>query len=69
MNKYVKNISFQYHKTVTHNISVSQSSASVTHLPPAILSKLSSMSYDKATWHTVFYKQDPSATSCMISQT
>ena len=70
-----KKISFQYHKTVTCNISVSQSSASVTHvtaspsdLSPAIQSMLSSMSYDNATWHTDFYKQGPSATSCKISQ-
>ena len=68
-------ISFQDHKTVTCNISVSQSSASITHvsappsdLPPEIQSKLS-ISYDSATWHTDFYKKDPSATSCKISQT
>ena len=71
-----KKISFQYHKTVTCNISVSQWSASVTHvsappsdLPPAIENKLSSVSYDNETSHTDFYKQDPSATSCKISQT
>ena len=71
-----KKISFQYYKTVTCNISMSQSSASVTNvsappsdLLPAIQSKLASMSYDNATWHTDFYKQDPSATSCKISQT
>ena len=71
-----KKISFQYHKTVACNISVSQSSSSVIHvsappsdLPPAIQSKLSSMSYDSATWHTNCCKQDPSTTSCEISQT
>ena len=71
MNKYVKKISFQYHKTVTVNISVSQSSALPTpsDLPHAIESKISSISYDNATWHKLFFKQDPSATSCMISQT
>ena len=76
INKYVKQISFLYNKTVTFNISVSQSSSSLTHgtaapldLPPAIQSKISSTSYDNATWHTDFFKQDPSATSCKISQT
>ena len=71
-----KKISFQYHKTVTCNISVSESSASATHvsappsdLPPEIESKLSLMSYDNAIWHTDFNKQDLSATSCKISQT
>ena len=71
-----KKISFQYHKTVTCNISVSQSSESQTHgtstpsdLPPAIQSKISSVSYDNATWHTDFCKQDASATSCKIFQT
>ena len=69
-------ISFQYHKTVTFNISVSQSSAPVIHgtatpsdLPPAIERKISSISYDNATWHKDLLKQDPSATSCMKSQT
>ena len=45
-----KTILFQYHKTVTFNISVSQSSASVIHgaatpsdLPSAIESKISSI--------------------------
>ena len=71
-----KKISCQYHKTVIFNISVSQSSESQTHgtatpsdLPPAILSKISSVSYDNATWHTDFCKQDASATSCKIFQT
>ena len=71
-----KKILFQYHKTVTCNISVSQSSACVTHVtappsdvPPAIQRKLSLMSYDNETRHTVFFKQDASVTSCKISQT
>ena len=58
------------------NISVSQSSSSLTHgtaapsdLPPAIHSKISSTSYDNATWHTDFFKQNPSATSCRVYQT
>ena len=58
------------------NISVSQLPSSLTHgpatpsdLPPAIQSKISSTSYDNAMWHTDFFKQDPSATSCKISQT
>ena len=52
-----------------------QSSESQTHgtatlsdLPPAIQSKISSVSYDNA-WHTNFFKQDPSATPCKIFQT
>ena len=38
-------------------------------LPPALESKISDVSYDNATWHTDFYKQDASATSCKIFQT
>ena len=38
-------------------------------LPPAIESKISDVSYDNATWHTDFCKQDTSATSCKIFQT
>ena len=71
-----KKISYQYDKTITFNISVSQSSESETHgsstqpdLPLAIKSKISSVSYDNATWHTNFSKQDVSATSCKILQT
>ena len=37
-------------------------------LPPAIESKISPVSYDNATWHTDFGKQDASATSCKIFQ-
>ena len=69
-------MSFLYNKTVTLNISVSQSSSSLTHgttapsdVPPAIESMISSISYDNTTWNTDFCKQDPSATSCKISQT
>ena len=70
-----KKISCQYDKTVTFNISVSQSSESETHgtstpdLPLEIKGKISSDSYDNATWYTDFCKQDPSATSCKILQT
>ena len=71
-----KKIPCQHDKTVTFNISVSQSSESETHgtstqpyLPLAIRSKISSVSYDNATWHTDFCKQDASATSCKILQT
>ena len=74
--KYVKKISFQYHKTVTCNISVSESSASAMHvsaqlsdLPLEIESKVSSNSYDNPTWHTDVNKQDPSATLINIPQT
>ena len=38
-------------------------------LPPAVESKISSVLYDNATWHTDFCKQDASATSCKIFQT
>ena len=38
-------------------------------VPPAIESKISDVSYDNATWHTDFCKQDTSATSCKIFQT
>ena len=38
-------------------------------LPPAIESKISSVSYDNAPWHTDVCKQDASATSCKIFQT
>ena len=38
-------------------------------LPPAIESKMSDVSYDNATWHADFCKQDTSATSCKIFQT
>ena len=55
---------------------MSQSSESQTcgtstqpDLPPSIKSKISSVSYDNATWHTDFCKQDASATSCKILQT
>ena len=55
---------------------MSQSSESQTcgtstqpDLPLAIKSKISSVSYDNATWHTDFCKQDASATSCKILQT
>ena len=59
------------------NISVSQSSSSLTlgtawhpqTMPHAIQNKVSSASYDSATWHTDFFKQDPSTTSWKISQT
>ena len=71
-----KKISCQYHKTVKFNISVHQSSESQTHdtatpldLPPAIQSRISSVSYENATWHTDFCKQYASATSCKIFQT
>ena len=71
-----KKISCQYHKTVTFNISVSQSSHSQTHgtatpsdFPPAIQNKISSVSNDNATCHTDFCKQDASATSCKIFHT
>ena len=68
-----KKISFQYHKTITCNISVSESSAThvsaqLSDLPPEIESKLL-ISYDIPTWHTDVNKQDPSSTSCKISQT
>ena len=76
INKYVKKISFQYNKTVTCNISVSESSASATQvspqlsdLPSEIEGKLSAISYDNPKWHTDANKQDQSATSCKISQT
>ena len=38
-------------------------------LPPALDSKISSVSCDIATWHTNYHKQDASATSCKIFQT
>ena len=38
-------------------------------LPLAIESKISDVSYDNATWHTDFCKQDTSATSYKIFQT
>ena len=72
----LKKISCQYDKTVTFNISVSQSSESQTcgtstqpDLPLAIKSKISSVSYDNAIWHTDLCKQVASATSCKILQT
>ena len=71
-----KKISFQYHKTVTCNISVSESSTSaiqistqLSDLPPEIEGKLSAISYENPKWHTDVNKQDPSTTSCKISQT
>ena len=38
-------------------------------LPPAIEGKICDVSYDNATWHTDFCKQDTSATSGKIFQT
>ena len=38
-------------------------------LPPRIQRKISTVSYDSATWHTDDNKQDASATSCKICQT
>ena len=71
-----KNISFQYNKSVTCSISVSESSASVAQGSPQLLGlhceiegKLSEISYDNTKWHTDIDKQDTSATSCKISQT
>ena len=71
-----KKISCQYHETVTFNISVSKSSESQTHgtttqpdLPATLQSKISSVLYENAPWHTDFRKQDASATSCKIFQT
>ena len=55
---------------------MSQSSESQTHgtatqpdLPPAIQSKISSVSNENATCHTDFCKQDASTTLCKIFQT
>ena len=71
-----KKLSCQYLKPATFNISVSQSSEPQTHgtatpsdLSPAIQIKICSVSYDNATWHTDFFKQDPSAMLCKICQT
>ena len=38
-------------------------------VPLAIESKISDVSYDNATWHTDFGKEDTSAISCKIFQT
>ena len=38
------------------------------HLPPAIESKISEVSYGNVAWHTDFCKEDASATSCKIFQ-
>ena len=38
-------------------------------LPPGIETKISTVPCDSATWHTDYYKQDTSATSCKIFQT
>ena len=74
--KHILKKSRQYGKTVAFNISVSQSSQSQTcgtstqpDLPLAKKSKILSVSYDNATWHTDICKQDASATSCKILQT
>ena len=71
-----KKISLQYQKTVTCNISVSESSGCitpvsqhVTDLPADIERKLSMTSYENPTWHTDGDKQHTSAISCKISQT
>ena len=38
-------------------------------LPPEIERKISTVSWDSATWHTEYDKQDVSATPCKIFQT
>ena len=71
-----KKISLQYQKTVTYNISVSESSGCTTpvsqklsDLPADIERNLSMTSYENPTWHTDVDTQHPSAISCKISQT
>ena len=71
-----KKISLQYQKTVTCNISVSESSGcttpvspQVSDLPADIVRKLSTTLYENPRWHTNVDKQHTSAISCKISQT
>ena len=70
-----KKISPQYDKTVTCNISVSESSQctmefhpEVSDVPVDIGTKLSITSLENPTWHTDVDKQYTSAMSCNISQ-
>ena len=71
-----KKISLQYEKTVTCNISVSESSGctmeihqEVSDLPVDIGTKLSTTSLENPNWHTDMDKQYTTAISCNISQT
>ena len=66
----------QYHKTVTCNISVSESSRctmevdkDVLDVPIEIGKKLSRTSLENSTWHTDVDKQYTTAISCNISET
>ena len=77
ISKYIyKKISLQYYKTVTCNISVSQSSGctiqigpEVSDVPLDIARKLSTTSFENPTWHTDVDKQYTSTILCNISQT
>ena len=72
----IQKISLKYEKTVTHNISVSESSGCTTQVslevsdgPAEIARKLSTTSFENPTWHTDVDKQHTSAISCNISLT
>ena len=71
-----KKISLQYKKTVTCNISMSESSGCTTPLSPQlsglpadIEGKLSTTLYENPKWHIDVDKQHTSAISCKVSQT
>ena len=66
----------QYHKTVTCNISVNESSQctmevdkDVLDVPVEIGKKLSRTSLENSMWHTDVDKQYTTAISCNISET
>ena len=69
-------MSLQYNKTVTCNISVSESfectmpvGPEVSDLPVDIARKVSTRSFDNPTWHSDVDKQYTTAISCNISET
>ena len=71
-----KNFHCQYYKTVTCNISVSESSQctnevhpQVSDVPIDIGTKLSTTALENPTWHIDVDKQYTSSISCNISQT
>ena len=77
ISKYIYNkISLQYYKTVTCNISVSESfectvpvGPEVSDVPVDIARKLSTRSFENPAWHIDVDKQYMSTISCNISQT
>ena len=72
----IKKISIQYEKTVTYNISVSESYGYSIEVSPEesdvhaeMKTKLSTTSFENPTWHMDVDNQNTTPISCNISQT